>query len=335
MATIPRNHFPRRRNWADVETRKIYDDLFQGFFSDIQATLSQNSSESRIHSALDDLFLALRERRHNASPEEWQEFVELCRQHPVTHLLHQDPFTARAFQKPRGYAGDAVMMDYIYGREENWPLPDATYLGQSIFTYTTSAPASQGVRARRGFVADLIDGMAQEQRGMHVLSVACGHLREANLAAAIKRRKLGRFVALDADRESLAHINEEYGCFGVETVNTRISRLLNHHRLNLGQFDLVYSLGLYDYLEQPLGRRLVTSMFDMLRPGGRLVVANFLPAVRDIGYMEAFMDWQLIYRSRYEMIDLTMDIVESDVRDIMLFAEEHQNIIFLQITRNG
>jgi len=29
--------------------------------------------------------------------------------------VHADPLTYRAFSKPRGYAGDAVMMDHIYG----------------------------------------------------------------------------------------------------------------------------------------------------------------------------------------------------------------------------
>jgi hypothetical protein len=75
-------------------------------------------------------------------------------------------------------------------------------------------------------------------------------------------------------------------------------------------------------------------MFQMLRPGGRLVVANFLPGVRDVGYMEAYMDWNLIYRTRRDMIDLTMEIPETEIDSITLFSEENQNIIFLDVTKN-
>jgi hypothetical protein len=96
----------------------------------------------------------------------------------------------------------------------------------------------------------------------------------------------------------------------------------------------VYSTGLFDYLNQRAGRRLVTSMFQMLRPDGTLLVANFLPGVRDIGYMETFMDWRLIYRSRREMADLTMDIPEDEIKCVSLFSEECRNIVFLQLTRN-
>ena len=59
-------------------------------------------------------------------------------------------------------------------------------------------------RARRGFVAEVIDRLVDEVPRPHVLSVAAGHLREALLSSAVKRRKLGRFVALDSDADSVA-----------------------------------------------------------------------------------------------------------------------------------
>jgi extracellular factor (EF) 3-hydroxypalmitic acid methyl ester biosynthesis protein len=95
----------------------------------------------------------------------------------------------------------------------------------------------------------------------------------------------------------------------------------------------VYSTGLFDYLDARVGRRLVTAMFQMLRPGGSLVVANFLPGIRDIGYMEAFMDWRLVYRNRLDMVELTMDIPEEKVKSVNITSEDCKNIIFLELTR--
>jgi hypothetical protein len=248
-------------------------------------------------------------------------------------LLHQDPFTLRAFSKPRGYAGDAVLLDFIYGREEGWPPPDGiTDLGRTIFEYLTATPACEGVRARRACVASMVDRLMEEGRRPHVLSIAAGHFREANLCTAVKRKKFGRFVALDADLESIKEIDRCYGRFGVETCAVSIRQLLTQ-KLQLGQFDVVYSTGLFDYLQQTTAQRLTSVMFQMLRPGGRLVVANFLPGIPDIGYMESYMDWKLIYRTRHEMVEISADIPQPRIRDIRIFTEENQNIIFLQVAK--
>ncbi len=64
-----------------------------------------------------------------------------------------------------------------------------------------------------------------------------------------------------------------------------------------------------------------------------MIVANFLPGVRDIGYMETFMDWQLIYRSRRDMVDLTMDIPEEEVEEVRIVSEDCRNIVFLELRK--
>ena len=225
------------------------------------------------------------------------------------------------------------MLDYIYGHEERWPVPEGTTaIGRQIFEYTTRAPAPEGVRARREYIAKVLDRLSEDKTKPEVLSVAAGHLREASLGVAVKRGKLGRLVALDSDAESLEAVQNNYGCFGVEVREASVRRILSG-RLELGKFDLVYSTGLFDYLQQPVGQRLAAVMFGMLRPGGRIVLANFLPGIRDIGYMESFMAWYLIYRNRQEMLELAASIPQNDIRDIRIFTEDNQNIIFLQVTK--
>jgi hypothetical protein len=283
---------------------------------------------------MEELMVGLQSRKLRMTEPQWAECAACCLCHPLRELIHQDPFTYRAFIKPRGYAGDARLLDFIYGREERWPVPEATSaLGRAIFEYTTATPPPAGVRARREFIARLLDDLAGEVARPHVLSIAAGHLREALLCAAIKRRKFGRLVALDADRESLEEVSRCYGYYGVEVVPASFRAMLTG-AVQLGQFDLVYSTGLFDYLPQKVAQQLTWAMFESLRPRGRLVVANFLPRIKGVGYMEAYMDWKLIYRTRQEMLDLTVPIPEADVRDIRLFSEENRNILFLQVTRS-
>ena len=289
--------------------------------------------EGKIAEGMDDLLLGLQTRLQSSSDQEWAEFVSMCLHHPIKELLHQDPFTHRAFTKPRGYAGDAVLIDYIYGREEHWPLPEeTTEMGRRIFDYTSASPAPEGVRARREYIANMLDRLVEEIERPHVLSIAAGHMREAILSSAVRRRKLGRLVALDSDTDSLEEIDRSYGRYGIEVVPASIRQVLTR-KTNLGDFDLVYTTGLFDYLQQSTAQRLTSAMFDLLRPRGRLLVANFLTGIRDIGYMESFMDWKLIYRTRQEMLEVSAEIPQAEIRDIRIFTEENQNIIFLQITK--
>jgi SAM-dependent methyltransferase len=287
---------------------------------------------SAVQSAVDQLFGGLQAIREVASKEQWQQFIKVGRAHPVCPLIHQDPFTSRAFYKPRGYAGDAVMMDYIYGREENWQRPPASDLGDAIFRYTTAAPASAGVRERRCFIAELLDQIARQRTNQHVLCVAAGHLREASLSSAIRRGRFSRFLALDADARSLEEIRAKYGHFGIEPIAADVRRMLTG-RLDLGTFDLIYSTGLYDYLADSTAKRLTANLFDRVRPGGRLVIANFLPQVRDIGYMEMYMDWHLIYRTRGQMLMLADQIVQSSIEEVRVTAESNENVVVMEMVK--
>ena len=45
------------------------------------------------------------------------------------------------------------------------------------------------------------------------------------------------------------------------------------------------------------------------------------------------MDWKLIYRTRHEMLEVSAGIPQAEIREIRIFTEENQNIIFLQITK--
>jgi SAM-dependent methyltransferase len=333
-SNLPRRRLSLSRDLAATRptTAEREADL-RGLLDQTQhALLNWQGEDARVGAALDGLFGGLFQQKSDCADDEWQACVRQCRAHPLLGIIHEDPFTRRAFAKPRGYAGDAELLDLIYGPEERWPEPEASALGKSIYRYSTAAPAAEGVRARRGFVADLIDRTTADQPGCEILAIAAGHLREANLASAIRRRRFGRMVALDADAGSLEEVQRCYGSYGVETVAAPFSSLIMG-RVQLETFDLIYSTGLFDYVSSSTGRRLVSTLFAMLKPGGQLVVANFMPGIRDVGYMEAFMDWKLIYRTRQNMVDLTMEIDESEIRDMSLFAEESRNIIFVKLKK--
>jgi hypothetical protein len=279
------------------------------------------------------MHLILKERRRELPDDAWRQYVSQLRKHPLVRVLHTDPFTERAFSKPRGYAGDAVMMDYIYGYGVD-RFETLSPTERKLFDYCTTTSAPLAVRFRRQLLAETIDAVtAALRRPADVIALAAGHLREADISCAI-RTKQANVIAFDQDEESLEVIRREYGQFNVRAVNASVRRIIGG-RVHLEPCDLAYSAGLYDYLPAAAATRLTAILFEAVRPGGQLLLANFLPNIFDLGYMEGVMDWQLIYRDDAEMRTLLGEI---DTREIGLVNQFHDplgNITFLTVTKAG
>jgi len=256
----------------------------------------------------------------------------VCATHPLREQLHQDPFTLRAFTKPRGYAGDAVMMDYIYGLGEASSAEEsATPLGRAMFQYMHQQPSARAVRYRRRLIAQLIDRMAA-RGSSRVLAIACGHLREVEISNAVLDEKIEEFVAFDQDAASLQVVAREYEHLNVIPIEGSVRQILSG-KAHLEQYDFVYAAGLFDYLAEPTARALMSRMFAMVRPGGKMMVPNFLPSTREIGYMEAFMNWDLIYRDHRGMHSLALSLDPEQVDGWECFNDPDDTIVFLLVSK--
>ena len=264
-------------------------------------------------------------------PRGWAEWIPEARRHPIAAVVHQDPFTRRSFEKPRGYPGDAALLDLIYydlGYANVLPLSP---IGRRIFWRNRDAPGPRAVRERRDHLAMLLDRTAHRRINASVMAIAAGHLREGLLSRALAAGNLGRVVAFDQDTDSLGEIARTFGD-KVETRQGSIRDLIgtaDHHE----RFDLVYAAGLYDYLSDAVAVRLTTSLFEMLAPGGELVLANFTPDVRDAGYMETYMGWSLIYRSPERLADTIAELPASVRSEAAIYFLSRPDICYLSVRR--
>lgn len=307
---------------AEAEGRALLDEAVHALKSDYH-----------VYEGMDRLFHGLQDLRHRAAPESWEAFCRVdCITHPVRFLVHQDPLTERAFFKPRGYPGDAVLMDMFYGEEGVRPYVDeATTLGQEIYRYTSAGMAATALRRRKEILASMIDRMSVTS-DTHIMTLGCGHLREAALSQAVRQRRVERFLAVDRDPDSLRVVRERFGPLGIETAESTVNELIDMAP-RLGRFHFVYAAGPYDHIPRPMAIRLTKALFGMTRPGGLLLATNFLQGIRDVGYMEAFMDWRIHYRSAADMFSLTSTLPEEDLADRRTFAEETGGIVFLAVRR--
>lgn len=279
--------------------------------------------------AMDGLFGGLLDLREEMPAEEWRRFSkETAVDHPLRRWIHEDPMTRRSFEKPRGYAGDAVLLDYIYGIRTPDP---ALSLARAVYDFAVERPAAEAVRRRRERIAERIDEIFEaRQRPIRMLSIASGHLREGHLSDAVRSGHVDEFVAVDSDGLSCDVVRESFP--GVTIRNLPFTKILREKEL-MEHFDFVYSAGLFDYLDERVGRLLTERMFAMLRPGGSLLLTNFLPTVVDAGYMETYMGWDLIYRTREDLFDLAGGIEEGQKRLTRTYADSTRTIGYLEVER--
>lgn len=278
----------------------------------------------------------LHDLRVTSTPGVWKSLIPLAQSHPVSQFLIQDPFTRWSFEKPRGYSGDAGLLDIIYKH----PAADAVVaaaspLGREIFDYTLEASTSVAARERREILARSVDAAADRVEGAEILAVACGHLRETELSAAHREGRLGRWVALDQDADSVAEVARANPDSAVQPMVGSVSGLMRRS-YDLGAFDLVYASGLYDYLPHAVAVRLTQRLFELVKPGGSFLFANYSTEIRTDGYMETFMDWPLILRDAvdmWEIVNASVGIREP--AEVKIFHAENRNIVYAQVTKKA
>ena len=255
-----------------------------------------------------------------------QNLVAQVRNHAVFGLCQQDPYTARAYEKPRGYPGDAVMLDFVYSGRP----PDGTSdLGRQLFLATTRVPMGLSVLYRRSLLRAYIDDQVARRPGCRILSVASGHCREVEGSLLFRDGFDSEFIALDQDAETAAVVAREYPHPRLRTMTGRVRDLV-FGRLDIGEFDFIYSAGLYDYLPDATAAQLTAQLVSMLTPDGRLLLANFLPSCYGRGYLETFMDWRLKYRSPDELRELFPEALRNFVQTT---TDPHGNVVYAVLAR--
>ncbi len=328
IVATPEGLNERRFNQREVSPesalRAELDDIFDRFVAD------------DVIAGMRDLRDILLGARASVTPEHWLTLAaETVMRHPIAELAHGCPVTRRSFEKRRGYPGDAPLLDLIYGIGDDLATPHPASIAGQVHFFVVHSMACRAVRRRREIVAaEIAKSIAQAPGGASVLSVACGHLREIELLRPSDIAAIRAFHALDQDPLSLAEIDRKYSAIdSLKTIEGSVKSIIRR-RTAFENLDYVYSAGLFDYLAPPIAMRLIERMFGFLRPGGRLLVANFTPAIEDIGYMETFMDWRLIYRTADEVGELFGSLPPEQVAGLQQFEDENGAVAYAVVEKN-
>ncbi|WJH38424.1 class I SAM-dependent methyltransferase (plasmid) [Aliirhizobium terrae] len=266
----------------------------------------------------------------------WQKLAPIIRSHSSAEVLRQCPFTNWSFEKPRGYSGDATLIDFIYQHPAiAEDVAKTTPLGRDIYEYTINAPGPVAVRERRDILAKFVDDTARRVGfDTEILAIAAGHLREAETSDALAENRLKRWVALDQDPVSIDTIATQFRNTCIEPMDGSVRGLLARKH-QIGSFDLIYAAGLYDYLSDKVAIRLTQVCLEMLKPGGTFLFANFSDEMADDGYMESYMNWELLQRSEADMWRIAHSSETADTVNTSVWYGHNRNIIYTTIRKKS
>lgn len=239
----------------------------------------------------------------------------------------------RFYSKPRGYAGDYLTIAKIY---ENRPS-GAGRIGWLIDQCFLERPSAKAVRNRRHLLRKLIFEAMTPQAGAttRVTSFACGPAQEIfDTYEQLECKASLQVNLVDLDLQALAFVADKRDCLkltgNIQLHNGNMIHLAaGRQKLPLQAQHFIYSVGLIDYFGDQLVVKLINFAYDLLAPGGTLVLGNFHPRNGDKALMDYVLDWKLIHRDEAAMHKLfagsrfgkPADKIHFEAEGINLFAE--------------
>lgn len=262
----------------------------------------------------------------------------------LKNLFLRGEVNRHVYEKPLGYAGDYIMMNYIFDYEG-----DKKYLGASSFEklinhYTCNISICFSNIKRKDFFKNKILELLNKKESSKVLSVGSGSARE--LVELLIENKISHhltFQCLDLEKNALDYVKTEIdkidlkkkSLLNISYIYRDVVAIIRDEELKeiLKNCDLIYASGLFDYLKSKMASRLTREFYQLLSEDGEMVICNAdLNNCIHRAYYEFLGRWTLVYRTKEEMLEWTKDI-QGDFKAKFEDVPDAENYLFLSIKK--
>ncbi len=232
-----------------------------------------------------------------ASPEKEtlkDDFFRICARMDES-VMHQ-----RTRQKPLGYAGDFQLIDWIY-THKTAPSGKGKFLDELFHSFE----AAKSVRNRKQyFIKKCIELSHKKKDRLDILNLGCGPCRDVMETFTVSNNGHNMFFhcvdheteALDYARKLLSQIRMQDH---VVLDPSNVFRIKTDKK-----YDLIWSAGLFDYLEDRIAVLLLKKIWRLLKDGGQIIFGNFSPKNPTRKGMELVGKWYLIHRTADDLVRL-------------------------------
>ncbi|NBV42225.1 class I SAM-dependent methyltransferase [bacterium] len=254
----------------------------------------------------------------------------------IFHYLSQSDVAIRALTKPFGYPGDFRMLQMLYDDLE----PSSTTIGKLLDRFFMEDPLAKAVVGRANFMSKYLLTFIEKfpRSTVHILNIASGSGFDLLPIAKTRHDKEVVIHCFDQEPASLAYTKHQLERVNINTrfVFYREDIKTFFRQIPASQkFDLIYNIGLADYLSDRILIALVENSLRQLDSNGRLLVAH-----KDFDYVSPtgadwLYDWKFIYRPIKETECLIANEWSKNEYQFEFIYPEKDNIIyFLTMVKN-
>ena len=207
-----------------------------------------------------------------------------------------EAFTVNTLQgfvvnKPYGYAGDFEIIDKIY---TEWTSPEKHLMKWDEFFHWQKATIA--VRNRKVYFKQLLSDLDSMPSPSTILNVGSGSCRDIQeyLDEAILTKI--SFECLDMDENAINYANRLLKSVFLKGAKINFFCQNAFKFQPNKEYDLVWSAGLFDYLDDNQFIFLLRSLLKMVRHNKEVIIGNFSDTNPSKDYME-FGEWFLHHRN--------------------------------------
>jgi len=237
--------------------------------------------------------------------EDFDEVMALVDQIPASEIesfrkamqpiLHPGTIIGFSYTKPFGYNGDFFIIEKIY---QHYVNPDPACRKWDEFFHRL--PAAIAVVNRKKLAISMLKELNEGSgnRPKQVLILGSGPVTEVNEYLKETPGNNISFDLIDLDQRAIDYARQK---------NKDYLHYLNFYNKNVirfnpdKQYDLIWSAGLFDYFKDKHFVYLLKRYYELILPGGQMVVGNFSTVNPSRKIMELLGDWFLYHRSEEEL----------------------------------
>ncbi len=241
----------------------------------------------------------------------------------------------RARTWPKGQQGDYMTLELIY---KNRPMSDG--IGYFLDKSLLSSSLSVGVQERVVKMRELLKQELNSRRSLKVLDIACGSCREVFELAPEIIASEAKFTCVDLDPDALDFSLDRLTYAGLssdhaELIQYNALRMFDPEmaQLEFGMRDIIYSIGFFDYLPDEFLIKMLNSLYTLLNPEGKLIVA-FKDAKR---YRSQIFHWLVDWDGFLQRTETDFERIFKDAKipesALSLCRVNSGSVVFYTITK--
>lgn len=211
----------------------------------------------------------------------------------------KDTMQGYVLLKPQGYDGDFIIIERIY---QGWLSPNDHLANWDRFFHAQAAP--RAVINRKQYFLDILRNLRKKDARTHVLNIGCGPSNDI-IEFLSEGKSEVIFQCVDYDKNAIEYsynkIKEKGWLSNVEFFRDNAFKFKPSR-----QYDLIWSAGLFDYLDEKTFKMLLAKQFAYLKAGGEIVIGNFSLDNPTRDYMECG-NWFLYHRSPDDLMKIARE----------------------------